>query len=86
MTVKELKELLNTAPDEMPVMLIIEDHLKPGMFAFTDACACDTGVTELGPGEDGTCGGEKIFLVARHGSGVTDEEIESGEVIAPELN
>lgn len=86
MNAKELKDLLKDAPDEMPVMVIVENHLKPGMFAFAEACMCDTGITELGPSEDGAGGGEKIFLVARHGSGVTEEQIESGEVVVPELN
>lgn len=86
MTIKELKKLLNNAPDDMPVMVIIENHLKPGMFAFAEACTCETGVTELGPSENGTGGGEKIFLVAPHGYGVSEAQMESGEVIAPDLN
>lgn len=86
MTVKELKALLATAPDDMKVMVIVENHLKPGMFAFAEACTCDTGVSELGTAEDGTGGGESVFLVLPHGSGVTEEQIENGEDTVPELN
>lgn len=86
MIVKELKQILADAPDNLPVMVVIENHLKPGLFAFAEACTCDTGITELGPSEDGTGGGEKIFLVAPHGIGVTEKQIESGEVIDPDLN
>lgn len=86
MTVKELKEKLANAPDDMEVMLQVENNLKPGMFAFVHACSCDTGVSELGPDEDGTGGGENVFLVLPHGSGVTEDEIEKGEDTAPQLN
>lgn len=79
MTVKELKEVLANAPDDLKVMVIVENHLKPGMFAFAEACTCDTGVSTLGPGPDGEGGGEEVFLVLPHGSGVTEEEIENGE-------
>lgn len=72
------------APDDMPVMVMVENHLKPGMFAFAHACPCDTGISKLGPNEDGTGGGESVFLVLPHGSGVSEEEAETGEV--PELN
>lgn len=86
MTVKELKEKLADVPDDMEVMLQVENHLKPGMFAFAPACSCDTGVSQLGPAENGTGGGETVFLVLPHGSGVTEEEIENGEDTAPQLN
>jgi hypothetical protein len=85
MKVKELKALLADAPEDLEVMVQVENHLKPGMFAFASACKCDTGITELGPGEDGK-GGETVFLVLPHGAGLTEEEIESGETIIPELN
>lgn len=83
---KELRALLTPETDEMEVMLIVENHLKPGMFAFASACSCETGVMELGPGENGEPGGEKIFLVAPHGAGVSEEETEKGEDTIPELN
>jgi hypothetical protein len=86
MTVKELKELLAKAPDDMKVLVIVENHLKPGMFVFAEACTCETGVSELGPGADGEGGGETVFLVLPHGSGMSEEEMESGEDAIPELN
>lgn len=86
MTVNELKELLAAAPDDMKVMVMVEDHLKPGMFAFAEACTCDTGISHLGPGEDGTGGGEEVFLVLPHGSGVPEEDINKGQDTVPGLN
>jgi hypothetical protein len=86
MTVKELKEKLANAPDDMEVMVEVPNHLKPGMFAFAPACICDTGVTTLGPAEDGTGGGENVFLVLPHGSGVPEDEIDNEENRSPELN
>jgi hypothetical protein len=86
MTVKELKALLAEAPDDMPVMVMVENHLKPGMFAFAEACSCDTGISPLGPAEDGTGGGEEVFLVLPHGSGVPEDEIDNEENKSPELN
>jgi hypothetical protein len=86
MTVKELKEKLANAPDDMEVMVEVPNHLKPGMFAFAPACSCDTGVTTLGPAEDGTGGGENVFLVLPHGSGVPEDEIDNEENRSPELN
>lgn len=84
MTVKDLKRLLQEAPDDMIVMVMVEDHLHPGMFAFAEACECDTGCSTLGPGPDG--GGEEVFLVMPHGSGVPDDDIESGEYVDPIQN
>lgn len=86
MTVKELKELLADVPDNLEVMVLMENHLKPGMFAFTPACSCDTGVSELGAAEDGTGGGESVFLVLPHGSGVPEDEIDNTENQSPALN
>lgn len=86
MTVKELKEKLANAPDDMEVMVEVPNHLKPGMFAFAPACSCDTGMTELGAAEDGTGGGERVFLVLPHGSGVPEDEIDNEENKSPELN
>jgi hypothetical protein len=86
MTVKELKELLSNVPDDLKVMVMMENHLKPGMFAFAEACSCDTGVSELGTAEDGTGGGESVFLVLPHGSGVPEDEIDNEENKSPALN
>lgn len=86
MTVKELKEKLANVPDDMPVLVQVENHLKPGMFAFAEACSCDTGVSELGPAEDGNGGGENVFLVLPHGTGVPEDEIDNKENQSPELN
>jgi hypothetical protein len=86
MKVKELKEKLVDVPDDMEVMLQVENHLKPGMFAFAPACSCDTGVSELGPAEDGGGGGETVFLVLPHGAGVPEDEMDKPENNSPELN
>lgn len=86
MTVKQLKELLAAAPEDMKVMVMVEDHTKPGMFAFAEACTCDTGISKLGPSEDLTEGGEEVFLVMPHGIGVSENDLESGKAEVPELN
>jgi len=83
---KELRALLTPETDNLKVLLLVEDKLKPGMFAFAEACICDTGIATLGPGEDGTGGGETVFLVLPHGSGVPEEDIENGKDTIPELN
>lgn len=83
---KELRALLTPDTDELEVMVIVENHLNPGMFAFAPACTCDTGVSELGPAEDGTGGGEKVFLVLPHGPGIPENEIDNEENKSPELN
>lgn len=83
---KELRALLTPDTDELEVVVIVQNYLKPGMFAFAPACLCDTGVSELGPAEDGTGGGEKVFLVLPHGSGVPEDEIDNEENKSPELN
>lgn len=74
------------APDDATVMVMVENHLNPGMFAFAEACECDTGMSTLGESEDGTGGGEEVFLVMPHGSGVAEEDLESGEAVIPQLN
>ena len=86
MTVKDLKEKLANAPDDMEVMVEVQNHLKPGMFAFAPACITCTGVSKLGAAEDGTGGGEEVFLVLPHGSGVPEDEIDNEENKSPELN
>lgn len=86
MTVKELKLKLTDAPDEMIVLVEVPNHLKPGMFAFSPACPSNTGMTTLGPSEDGAGGGEEVFLVLPHGSGVPEDEIDNIENQSPELN
>lgn len=90
MTLDELIEIGMKVPADtrkkIKVMVQVENHLKPGMFAFAEACSCDTGVSELGPAEDGTGGGESVFLVLPHGSGVPEDEIDNEENKSPELN
>lgn len=86
MNVKELKELLADAPDDMSVMVMMPNPIKPGMFAFADACTCDTGISTLGPDENGTGGGEEVFLVLPHGMGVPEDELDNVENKSPELN
>lgn len=86
MTVKELKELLADAPDDLKVLVIVDDQTKPGMFAFAEACTCDTGISTLGPAEDGASGGETVFLVLPHGFGIPEDELQSGDTIVPILN
>lgn len=76
MNVKELREMLSTAPDEMMVMVMVENHLKPGMFAFAEACSCDTGIGSLGPEYIGGEDQGSVFLVLTHGFGVPEDEIE----------
>ncbi len=85
MTVKELKSLLAEAPDDLPVMVMVENHLKPGMFAFAEACTCETGISSLGPGEKGEHG-ETVFLVLPHGAGASEEQLKSGDAVIPDLN
>lgn len=85
MTIKELKGFLAEAPDDLPVMVLIEDHTKPGMFAFAEACTCDTGVSTLGPDENGQSG-ETAFLVLPHGYGVSEDDLDSGKAVIPDLN
>lgn len=83
MTVKQLRELLAEAPDEMPVMVMVEDRTMPGVFSFAEACECETGVARLGEFADGE---DEVFLVMPHGSGVSEDDLESGEAVIPELN
>lgn len=90
MTLEELIEIGMKVPAEerkkLKVLVQVENHLKPGMFAFAEACTCDTGVSELGAAEDGTGGGESVFLVLPHGSSVPEDEIDNEENKSPELN
>lgn len=86
MLVKELKELLADAPDDMPVMVAVENHLNPGMFAFAEACSGETGISELGFGKDGVEVNESVFLILPHGFGVSEKEEENEGGTIPELN
>lgn len=86
MTVKELRELLAEAPDDMEVLVGVENHLKPGMLAFAPACECETGISALGEKEDGSPDGTEVFLVLPHGFTIAEEDIEEGNDIVPELN
>lgn len=84
MTVKELKELLADAPDTMIVYVGSVTHL--GMFAFQEPCMCDSGITELGPVEEGEHGlseGAKIFALIPHGLGVSEDEIDEEGIKPP---
>lgn len=83
---KELRALLTPEADELEVMIMVENHLKPGMFCFAPASEHDSGVTTLGPAEDGTGGGENVFVVLPHGAGVPEDEIDNEENKSPELN
>lgn len=80
MTVKELKQLLATAPDEMKVYINEESAL--GGFLFKEACKHESGIAELpepdeSTGEFGNAG--KIFIVMAHGSTVTEDQIDESE-------
>lgn len=86
MNVKKLKELLADAPEELEVMVMVGNHLKPGMFAFAPACECETGVQILGPDEHMIEREEKVFLVLPHGAGVPEDEVDNIENQSPELN
>lgn len=79
-------ELLAEAPEDMKVLVMVQDHLHPGMFAFAEACECDTGMSTLGGHEESFEGGEDVFLVLPHGAGVTQQEMDNGDIVVPELN
>lgn len=77
MTVKELKELLTEAPDDMQVYVLGDSSL--GGFLFLGACEKESGIIEFGPpdleqGETGQPG--KGFVVMACGSTCTEEEAE----------
>jgi hypothetical protein len=80
---KELRALLTPETDELEVMVMVENHLKPGMFAFAPACPDNTGISKLGPDENMENEGEEVFLVLPHNAGVPEDEVD--ETI-PELN
>jgi hypothetical protein len=84
MTVKELKQLLADAPDDLPVLVMMPNPIKPGMFAFAEACTCETGISKLGPDENMENEGQEAFLVLPHGFGVPEDEIDNEQI--PELN
>jgi len=86
MSVKQLRELLAEAPDDMPVMVMVENHLQPGMFAFAEACVGETGISQLGAIEGSETDEMTVFLVLPHGAGVPEDELDNGENTIPELN
>jgi len=86
MTVKELKAKLVNASDDMMVMVEVENHIKPGMFAFTFACPNSSGIATLGTSADGTAGGEEVFLILPHGSGIPEDEADDIKNLPPEVN
>lgn len=83
MTVKELKELLVDVPDNLPVMVMVENHLKPGMLAFAEACTCESGLSRVGPTEEDA---KDAFLLLPHAAGVSGDDIEKGDTSIPQLN
>jgi hypothetical protein len=88
MNALELEEILAAIPKEkkvqLTVLVAVQDHLKPGMFAFAEACSCETGLTTLGPDENMENEGQEVFLVLPHGFGVPEDEIDNEQI--PELN
>lgn len=75
MTVKQLKELLADAPDDMEVFVQKESTL--GVFVFAPACHQSSGVADFGPPiEEGYRQPEKGFVVMSHDSGVTEDEMD----------
>lgn len=88
MTVKQLKELLIEAPDDMRVYVASITEL--GMFAFEEACEGDSGIITLGPlpEDDGIhTEGDKIFSLMPHGLGIHEDELneEGSEPLPPEV-
>jgi len=83
MTVKELKQLLSDAPDDMRVY--IGDVTELGMFCFKEACICDSGPMEFAPAdhEIGEHGEGEGFVLMPHGLSVAegdeDEQVERPE-------
>lgn len=80
MNVKELKELLQDVPDEMPVCLTTD------ALVFEAACVADSGIIELGPvvDEEGNElpeqieGPNEIFALFAHGA--QEAAIENGSI------
>lgn len=70
MTVKELKELLTDAPDDMTVYIPVESAVV-GAFMFEEACPAISGPVEFGP------------PVAPFGQEVQEDGPRKGFVIAP---
>jgi hypothetical protein len=84
MNVKQLKELLKDVPDHIPVMVMVQNLLRPDMMAFAPACTCETGLAELGTDENGDGEGNLAFLVLQHGATMAEDDPQA-EVV-PELN
>jgi hypothetical protein len=64
MTVKELKELLKDAPDEMQVLIPVDAGLFDGR--FLSPCVGETGVGSLGIDEESD-ETEDSFVIVPHG-------------------
>jgi len=47
MTVKRLKELLEDAPDDLPVYVMVSN--EGGLFGFQEACEGESGEAEIDP-------------------------------------
>lgn len=89
MTVKELRELLTHAPDNMEVVVSGgEDALGKG-FLFLGACQCDSGIICVPKENESITNGaelEKVFAVLPHGFGATQEQLDKmGESPIPEI-
>lgn len=77
MKVGTLKELLSNVDDDIPVMVMVQNLLRPGMMAFATACTCETGLAEMGANEDGTGEGCLAFLVMHHGATMSGNDHEA---------
>lgn len=77
MTVKDLKEMLKDAPDNMNIYVDIGSQL--GGFVFVNACIHESGIVEFGKadkklGEAGDA--DKGFIIMAHGSTISEEDID----------
>ena len=77
MTVKELKELLKDAPDDMQVLIPFDSTQFDGR--FLSPCVAETGIGELGIEEDSDKT-ESSFVIVPHGF------FEEKHGVPPELN
>lgn len=82
MTVKRLIEILQEAPQDMRVYVLV--HNEGGAFGFAEACEGETGECELGPPAEELYNKEwplfystdrmKVFGVLPHGFGTTEDD------------